>query len=89
MDATQLTQLASEALLLALTLAAPVLGVTFVISLAGSMLQSVTQVQDSALMNVPRVVAGLTTLWLSGHWMGERLSHFATELLRALPGGAP
>lgn len=85
MDATQLTQLAGEALVLAVTLAAPVLAVTFVVSLAGSALQSVTQVQDTTLLVVPKLVAGLFTLWLAGHWMSQRLVHFTTELLRALP----
>jgi len=88
MDAAQLTRLASEALLLALTLSAPVLLVTFVVSLVGSALQSATQVQDSSLLVVPRIGAGLATLWLTGQWMSERLSHFATDLLRALAGAA-
>ena len=86
MDVAQLTRLASEALLLALTLAAPVLVATFVVSLAGSALQSVTQVQDNTLLVVPRIAAGLVTLWLAGHWMSERLTHFTAEVLRALSG---
>lgn len=89
MDAVQLTRLSSEALLLALTLAAPVLAVTFLVSLAGSALQSVTQVQDNTLLVVPRIGAGLVTLWLTGHWMSERLTAFATDMLRALSGVAP
>lgn len=88
MDAAQLTRLASEALLLALTLSAPVLLVTFAVSLAGSALQSVTQVQDTTLLAAPRIAAGLVTLWLTSHWMSERLTHFTTDLLRALSGVA-
>ena len=61
---------------------------SFVVSLAGSALQSVTQVQDNTLLVVPRIGAGLVTLWLTGHWMSDRLSHFASDLLRALGGAA-
>ncbi len=88
MDAAQLTRLAGEALWLSLLLAAPVLVVTFVVSLAGSALASLTQVQDTTLILVPRLVAGLVTLWIAGHWMSERLTQFATELWRVLPGAS-
>lgn len=88
MDTAQLVRLAGEALWLALTLAAPVLAVTFVVSLAGSALASITQVQDGTLVIVPRIVAGLVTLWLVGHWMSARLTQFATELWRAFPGAS-
>lgn len=86
MDVGQLTALTSEALLLAMTLSAPVLAATFVVSLAGSALQSVTQLQDSTLTVVPKIAAGLVTLWLTGQWMSERLTHFATTLFATLAG---
>jgi len=81
-DAPQITALASEALWLSLMLAAPVLATTLVVSLATSALQSVTQVQDAALSSVPRLVSGLVALWLSAHWMGDRLSRFAADVFQ-------
>ena len=86
MDVAQLTALTSEALLLALTLSAPVLAATFVVSIAGSALQSVTQLQDPTLMVVPKLAVGLVTLWLTAHWMSDRLTHFATSLFAMLAG---
>lgn len=83
MDAAQIPALATEALWLSLTLAAPVLATTLVVSLATSALQSVTQVQDTALATVPRLASGLVALWLSAHWMSDRLSRFAADVFQA------
>lgn len=87
-SADQLASLAADALWLALLLAAPTLLVTWLVSLAGSALASVTQLQDSALSAIPRVAAGLITLWLTGAWMGDRLTRFATDVLRLVSGAA-
>lgn len=85
MGGPQIAQLAGEALWLALVLIAPVVGATFVTSLVVGALQSVTQVHDTTLQWVPRLLAGLGTLWLTWSWMGERLIRFATDVLVALP----
>jgi len=84
MDAAQATQLATDALVLALTLAAPVLAATFLVSLVGAAVQSVTQVQDPVVMVVPRIAAGLLALWLSVQWIGDRLGLFTADMLRVL-----
>lgn len=86
MDAAELTRLATDALILALTLAAPVLAATWLTSLATSALLSVTQLTDSTLVVVPRLVAGLVTLWFMVQWMGTRLTAFTGDVLRSLGG---
>ena len=88
MDSALLGQLARDALILALTLAAPVLLVTWLVSVIGSAVASFTQLQDPQLWVGPRIAAGLLTLWLSAHWMSDRLLRFSQQVMGALSQAA-
>jgi flagellar biosynthesis protein FliQ len=68
------------ALLTALTLAAPVLLVVFVVSLITSVLQALTQIQDQTLSLVPRLLAGAAAVLLLLPWMLDRLSQYLTDV---------
>ena len=77
-----------QTLLLAVVLAAPLLGVTFAVSFVVSLLQTMTGVQDATVSLTPRLAVGaLALLWLLP-WMIERLADFSTDLYRGLPFGA-
>jgi flagellar biosynthetic protein FliQ len=70
----------SAALELGLVLiAVPVLAIT-VTGLLASLLQAVTQLQDSSLAFVPKLMVAAVTLWLVGPWMLSLLSQFTTTL---------
>jgi flagellar biosynthetic protein FliQ len=71
-----------EALLLVLVLAAPPLVAVFAVSVA---LQAVTQVRERSLSTVPRIVAALLALALSGPWIAMRLTAFMRAVLEAVP----
>jgi flagellar biosynthetic protein FliQ len=81
----QLTQTLTDALYLALWLALPSLGVAFVVALLLGLVQAVTQLAEPALNAIPRALAVLLALGLSGIWMGHQLSGFTGKLLHALP----
>jgi type III secretion protein S len=80
----ELTTLAQQALLLALWVSLPVLGVAALVGLLGAILQAATQVQDAALGHFPKFVAVTVALALAGPWMGRQILAFA---LRAFGGG--
>jgi type III secretion protein S len=84
MAIADLTTLAQQALLLALWVSLPVLGVAALVGLLGAILQAATQVQDAALGHFPKFIAVTVALALAGPWMGRQILAFA---LRAFSGG--
>jgi len=81
----ELVELTRQAVMLILILAAPVLLVGLAVGLVVSILQAATQVQESMLSFVPKIVAMLLTLVIVGPWMIARLVEFSTEMFGKLP----
>ena len=80
-----IVDLARNALLMALTLAAPMLLVALGIGLLVSILQAVTQIQEQTLAFVPKLI-GVATVFLIGlPWMIQMAVKYTTELLRQIP----
>jgi type III secretion HrpO family protein len=88
MSATFL-HLGREALLLALLLSAPPLGAALLVGLVTGLLQAATQLQEHALGAVPRIVAVIAALVVTGPWIGARLARFAAEVLALATGTMP
>ncbi|MBI5509015.1 MAG: flagellar biosynthesis protein FliQ [Deltaproteobacteria bacterium] len=84
MSADQVIALVREMLWLALVVAAPILGVGLVVGLAIAVLQAATQIQESSLSFLPKLVAMGAALAISGPWALERLVAFTHRLLSAL-----
>ena len=73
-----------QSLICGLLLAAPILGVLFVVGFVVSLLQGMTQLHDSTLSAVPKLLAGFgVLLWLLP-WMLESLSDYSTEMFVSL-----
>ncbi len=70
-----------QALLAALWLSAPLLGIGFVAGVVVSLVQIVTSIQDSAFGTVPRLAAFLAGLLLFMPWMLERSVAYTVALL--------
>ncbi len=77
--------LTSDTLWTALVLAAPVIGITTLVGLLVSILQVVTQIQESSLTFVPKLIAAAAVLLLLGGWMMSTLAQFATRLISNIP----
>ena len=77
--------LTSDMLWTAVKVAAPVIGVSTLVGLAVSILQVVTQIQESSLSFVPKLLAAVATLLLLGGWMLSTLGRFATEVIGSIP----
>ena len=80
-----IVDLARNALLMALTLAAPMLLVALGVGLLVSILQAVTQIQEQTLAFVPKLVAVATVFLIGLPWMIQMAVKYTTELLRQIP----
>lgn len=78
--------LTSDMLWTAVMIAAPVIGISTLVGLAVSILQVVTQIQETSLTFVPKLLAAVSVLLVLGGWMLSTLSQFATELISNIPG---
>lgn len=72
---------------LALELSMPVLVVGLVAGVAISVFQAVTQINDSTLSLVPKILAVFASLAVFGPWMFHLLVQFTVQMLTTLPGG--
>jgi flagellar biosynthetic protein FliQ len=87
----QATHLATQALVLGIELAGPVLAVSLAVGLLVSLFQAVTQLQEFTLSFVPKAAAVALVLVLSGHWMLSQFLGFVhssfAEVPRLVGGG--
>lgn len=68
-----------EAMVLGLTVAAPVLLVLLVAALIVGLLQAMTQLQDQTISAVPKLIAAAIALVVAGPWMIKLLMAFAQQ----------
>jgi flagellar biosynthetic protein FliQ len=88
MTVDALLVLGREALWLMLLASLPPIGASFIVGFLVSLLQATTQLQDSSLTVVPKLVASVGALVLSAPWISRQLVHFAEQLLWTLSGVA-
>jgi flagellar biosynthesis protein FliQ len=77
--------LASEMLWTAALISAPLIAVTTLAGLLVSVLQAVTQVQETSLSFVPKLIAAVAVLLTLGGWMLSTLMRFATHSIGNIP----
>ena len=85
MNAYDVIDLAREALIQAFFLAAPLLAAALLTSVLMGMLQTLTQVQDSAVSMVPRILAVLAALGICLPWMLDRIVEYSQTLFQQIP----
>ncbi len=74
-----------EGLILVLLVSAPPLLASLIVGLVVGVLQAATQIQDPAVAYVPKLVAVLLVLLVSGPLLGAQVVRFAQALLLAIP----
>lgn len=85
MSDTLIVDLARNAMLMALALAAPMLLVALGVGLLVSLVQAVTQIQEQTLAFVPKLVAVALVFLIGLPWMTQMALRYTSELLRRLP----
>jgi flagellar biosynthesis protein FliQ len=77
--------MASDMLWTAMLLAGPVIGISMLAGLLISVLQVITQIQESSLSFVPKLLAAVATLLVLGGWMLSTLTRYASGLIANIP----
>lgn len=76
--------LAKEALLTALLVGGPILGVCLVVGLLVSIFQAMTQIQEQTLTFIPKILAIIAVMLLLGPWMLNVLTGYTGNLFNQL-----
>jgi flagellar biosynthetic protein FliQ len=70
----------SEAIKTIIYIAGPMLVAAMVIGIIVSVLQAITQINESTLTFIPKMVAVIVVLLVMAPWMMEVLQNYATEV---------
>ena len=73
--------IAAEAIKTTIMLAGPLLFAAMAIGILVSILQAITQINESTLTFIPKMVAVILVLVVMAPWMLEVLSSYATQVL--------
>ena len=85
MDAAQVFSVAQSALFTLLTVAAPVLAAVLVVGILVSVFQAATQIHESTLSFVPKLVAAFAVLALVGPWMLNSIVEYLQRTIQSIP----
>ena len=80
-----LISVSQQSLYLILILSAPAVMVAMIVGLLISLIQATTQVQEQTLTFVPKLVAVMVTLALTGPWSMMQLISFTQTVLDQFP----
>lgn len=75
--------LGAEAIKTTVMLAGPLLLAAMAIGLVVSVLQAITQINESTLTFIPKMVAVVLVLMVMAPWMLEVLQHYTAEVITA------
>lgn len=81
MNDADVIEIGRELLYLSVLLAAPAVGVSLLIGLCVSILQTLTSIQEQTLTFAPRIIAVAITLALTLPWTLSQLVEFATAMI--------
>ena len=85
MDDTTILEIASEAMMAAAKLAAPILLTSLFVGLFIGLIQSATQLNEPTLAFVPKFIAVGLVLLVSGGWMLQEMVSFTEGLFESIP----
>ena len=77
--------LIADTLWTAIKLGAPLIILATLVGVGVSVLQAVTQIQETSLTFVPKLVTAAAVILVLGGWMLSVLTEFATRLIGAIP----
>jgi flagellar biosynthesis protein FliQ len=77
--------LAHEAMYVALLMAAPLLLVSLVVGLVVSLFQAATQINETTLSFIPKLIAIAVTLVIAGPWMLTTMLDYMHRMFTSIP----
>ena len=88
MSQSQVVSILMRMLTVTLEMSAPVLLIAVAVGILVSIFQAVTQINDTTLTLVPKILSVFAALALFGPWMFHQLMQFTVQML-SQPGGVP
>jgi flagellar biosynthesis protein FliQ len=85
MNQDTVVNLASQAIMLALSVAGPLLLASLAIGLLVSVFQAVTQIQEQTLSLIPKIIGIVLVIVVLGPWMLDRIVTYTTNLYGSIP----
>ncbi|MGE0199856.1 MAG: flagellar biosynthesis protein FliQ [Candidatus Melainabacteria bacterium] len=84
MDQAYVIDMIQRMVWLMLLLSAPILVVSLVVGMAISMLQAVTQIQESTITFVPKIVISMLVLVVMSPWLIGQMVEYTSQLFMEL-----
>jgi flagellar biosynthetic protein FliQ len=88
MDSSQVFTVGQQALMMLLTVSAPMLLVILVVGVLVSIFQAATQINEATLSFVPKLIAAVAVIAVAGPWMMSTLVDYLRNMLLAIPSAA-
>jgi flagellar biosynthesis protein FliQ len=85
MTDSSIIDIATQTMIVALKLSAPILATALVIGFTVSLFQAMTQIQEATLAFVPKVIGIGIALIVSGNWMLHTMIDFTIDLFARIP----
>jgi flagellar biosynthetic protein FliQ len=85
MTDTAVTGIVVQMMIVGAKLAAPMLVTALLVGIIVSLFQAVTQLQDSTLSAVPKMIAVAVALVVSGNWMLNEMISFTEQMFALVP----
>ena len=85
MSDADVTEIATQTMLVSAKVAAPVLLTALLVGFMISLFQAATQIQEPTLSFVPKMIAVAIALLVTGNWVLSELVSFTNQLFESLP----
>jgi len=85
MDAQQVFTFGQQGLYMLMLVAAPILLTVLLVGVLVSVFQAATQINESTLSFVPKVIAAVAVLAITGPWMVTTLVEYIQRTLQTIP----
>lgn len=85
MGTEQVLDITRQAMKVAIMLSAPVLIFGLVVGLMTNVMQAVTQISESTLQVIPKILAMLLALFIFSPWMIDIMTDFTTQIFEGIP----
>jgi flagellar biosynthetic protein FliQ len=84
MDQETVITIAQNALLTVIYISAPLLLVSLIVGLAVSVFQATTQIQETTLTFIPKILSVILTVAVLGAWMLNMLTDYTVNLYESI-----
>lgn len=85
MEASQVMTIGQEGLAILMSVAAPMLLAILIVGLVVSILQAATQLHETTLSFVPKMLVAVAVMAVAGPWMLTTLVEYLQRMLQMIP----